>query len=88
MKTDFPDPADLLNFTLTITPDEGACRLHVLAANCTRLTRAVNVGMYKGGAFKFSFAINTNYPHDPPKVKCTQTVRLRVFIFPCPASIT
>lgn len=23
MKTDFPDPADLLNFTLTITPDEG-----------------------------------------------------------------
>ena len=24
MKTIFPDPADLLNFTLTITPDEGA----------------------------------------------------------------
>jgi len=23
MKTSFPDPADLLNFTLTITPDEG-----------------------------------------------------------------
>lgn len=23
MKTHFPDPADLLNFTLTITPDEG-----------------------------------------------------------------
>lgn len=23
MKTTFPDPADLLNFTLTITPDEG-----------------------------------------------------------------
>lgn len=23
MKTQFPDPADLLNFTLTITPDEG-----------------------------------------------------------------
>jgi len=49
MKTDFPDPADLLNFTLTITPDEG---------------------MYQGGAFSFSFNINTNYPHDPPKVKC------------------
>ena len=30
--------------------------------------------MYKGGAFVFSFAINTNYPHDPPKVKCTQKV--------------
>ena len=33
--------------------------------------------MYKGGAFNFSFAINTNYPHDPPKVKCTQTVSLK-----------
>ncbi|KZP25314.1 E2 ubiquitin-conjugating enzyme [Athelia psychrophila] len=49
MQTNFPDPADLLNFTLTITPDEG---------------------MYQGGAFTFSFVINTNYPHDPPKVKC------------------
>ncbi|RDB28905.1 NEDD8-conjugating enzyme UBC12 [Hypsizygus marmoreus] len=53
MKTDFPDPADLLNFSLTITPDEG---------------------MYKGGSFVFSFAINMNYPHEPPKVKCTQKI--------------
>jgi len=53
MKTDFADAADLLNFTLTITPDEG---------------------MYTGGAFKFSFNINTNYPHDPPKVKCLQKI--------------
>lgn len=53
MKTDFPDPTDLLNFTLTVTPDEG---------------------MYIGGAFKFSFNINSNYPHDPPKVKCTQKI--------------
>ncbi|KIK49457.1 hypothetical protein CY34DRAFT_796863 [Suillus luteus UH-Slu-Lm8-n1] len=53
MKTDFPDPTDLLNFVLTITPDEG---------------------MYKGGAFSFSFTINTNYPHEPPKVKCMQTI--------------
>ncbi|KAG1765132.1 ubiquitin-conjugating enzyme/RWD-like protein [Suillus occidentalis] len=53
MKTDFPDPTDLLNFVLTITPDEG---------------------MYKGGAFTFSFTINTNYPHEPPKVKCMQTI--------------
>jgi hypothetical protein len=30
--------------------------------------------MYKGGAFVFSFVINMNYPHEPPKVKCTQTV--------------
>ncbi|KAK0552439.1 NEDD8-conjugating protein ubc12 [Tilletia horrida] len=27
-------------------------------------------GMYKSGSFKFTFAINSNYPHDPPKVKC------------------
>ncbi|KAF8323743.1 hypothetical protein DL93DRAFT_2123524 [Clavulina sp. PMI_390] len=53
MKTDFPDPANLLNFTLTITPDEG---------------------MYKGGAFTFSFVINTNYPHEPPKVKCVPKI--------------
>ncbi|KAG8950465.1 NEDD8-conjugating protein ubc12 [Tulasnella sp. 424] len=53
MKTTFADPSDILNFTLTITPDEG---------------------MYKGGTFDFSFAINTNYPHDPPKVKCIPKV--------------
>jgi len=31
-------------------------------------------GMYKGGVFNFSFAINQNFPHDPPKVKCTQKI--------------
>lgn len=34
------------------------------------------IGMYKSGSFKFTFAINSNYPHDPPKVKCTQKVGL------------
>ncbi|OCK79812.1 hypothetical protein K432DRAFT_417086 [Lepidopterella palustris CBS 459.81] len=53
MKTNFPNPDDILNFTLTIEPDEG---------------------MYKGGRFNFSFAINQNFPHDPPKVKCTQKI--------------
>lgn len=53
MRTDFPNPDDILNFTLTIEPDEG---------------------MYKGGSFKFTFAINSNFPHDPPKVKCTQKI--------------
>ncbi|KAF2488446.1 ubiquitin-conjugating enzyme [Lophium mytilinum] len=53
MKTDFPNPDDILNFTLTIEPDEG---------------------MYKGGRFNFNFAINQNFPHDPPKVKCTQKI--------------
>ncbi|KAF8514745.1 E2 ubiquitin-conjugating enzyme [Gautieria morchelliformis] len=49
MKLYHADAANLLNFELTITPDEG---------------------MYRGGAFQFSFVINTNYPHEPPKVKC------------------
>lgn len=31
-------------------------------------------GMYRGGAFKFTFAINPNYPHEPPKVKCVQKI--------------
>lgn len=53
MKTSFPNPDDILNFTLTIEPDEG---------------------MYKGGSFQFNFAINQNFPHDPPKVKCTQKI--------------
>lgn len=53
MRTDFENPDDILNFTLTIEPDEG---------------------MYKGGAFKFTFAISNNYPHDPPKVKCTHKI--------------
>ncbi|KAL0639319.1 NEDD8-conjugating protein ubc12 [Maublancomyces gigas] len=53
MRTHFPDPDDILNFTLTIEPDEG---------------------MYKGGSFKFTFAINSNFPHEPPKVKCTHKI--------------
>jgi ubiquitin-protein ligase len=52
-KTEFPDPDDILNFTLTIDPDEG---------------------MYKGGRFVFTFAVNQNFPHDPPKVLCTQKI--------------
>ncbi|WFD31146.1 NEDD8-conjugating protein ubc12 [Malassezia sp. CBS 17886] len=29
-------------------------------------------GMYEGGVFRFDIAVNQNYPHDPPKVKCVQ----------------
>ncbi|KAJ6018603.1 NEDD8 conjugating enzyme [Penicillium canescens] len=53
MKMDFPNPDDILNFTLSIEPDEG---------------------MYKGGIFNFTFNVNQNFPHDPPKVKCTQKI--------------
>jgi len=53
MKIHFPDPDDILNFTLTIEPDEG---------------------IYKGGYFNFTFVINSAFPHEPPKVKCTQKI--------------
>lgn len=53
MKMDFPDPDDILNFTLTITPDEG---------------------MYRGGCFTFTFAINPSFPHEPPKVRCREKI--------------
>jgi len=53
MRTNFPNPDDILNFILTIDPDEG---------------------MYKGGRFTFTFAVNQNFPHDPPKVKCQQKI--------------
>ncbi|KEZ38604.1 hypothetical protein SAPIO_CDS10598 [Scedosporium apiospermum] len=53
MKTEFPDPDDILNFILTIEPDEG---------------------MYRGGTFTFTFAINQNFPHEPPKVRCREKI--------------
>ncbi|RJE17677.1 NEDD8-conjugating enzyme UBC12 [Aspergillus sclerotialis] len=53
MKMNFPNPDDILNFTLTIEPDEG---------------------LYKGGVFTFTFNVNQNFPHDPPKVKCVQKI--------------
>lgn len=31
-------------------------------------------GLYKGGAFCFSFNVPTSYPHDAPKVKCKTKV--------------
>ncbi|KAL1918903.1 uncharacterized protein VTP21DRAFT_2284 [Calcarisporiella thermophila] len=53
MQMEFPDPQDVLNFNLSITPDES---------------------FYKGGIFRFTFSINNNYPHDPPKVRCVQKI--------------
>ncbi|PRD36870.1 UNVERIFIED_CONTAM: Ubc12 [Trichonephila clavipes] len=46
---DFPEPDDLFNFKLTISPDEG---------------------FYKDGKFIFDFKVSSNYPYEPPKVKC------------------
>ena len=71
MKTFFPNPDDLLNFTLTIEPDEGRVPYPRADDSCE--------GMYKGGSFHFSFAVGNEYPHQPPKVRCTQ----KVFLLAC-----
>ncbi|ATZ49124.1 putative nedd8-conjugating enzyme ubc12 protein [Botrytis fragariae] len=31
-------------------------------------------GMYKGGIFKFKFAVPETFPHEPPKVNCEQKI--------------
>lgn len=38
------------------------------------LTISPDEGMYKGGIFNFTFNISQNFPHEPPKVKCTQKI--------------
>ena len=30
--------------------------------------------MYRGGFFNFTFVLNNNFPHEAPKVKCTQKI--------------
>lgn len=89
MKTHFPNPEDLLNFQLAIKPDEGEslglsqsgrARWHdSMSADDSFLrvtleSELTGSGMYKNGTFDFTFAINNNYPHDPPKVKCVQKI--------------
>jgi ubiquitin-conjugating enzyme E2 M len=32
------------------------------------------IGFYKGGKFRFTFKVNPNYPHDPPKVLCSHKI--------------
>ena len=31
-------------------------------------------GFYVKGTFKFTFKLNANYPHEPPKVLCRQKI--------------
>ncbi|KAJ1550868.1 NEDD8-conjugating protein ubc12, partial [Nowakowskiella sp. JEL0078] len=38
------------------------------------LTITPDDGFYKGGCFKFTIKVGTNYPHEPPKVLCTQKI--------------
>ncbi|KAG0164298.1 NEDD8-conjugating protein ubc12 [Apophysomyces sp. BC1034] len=69
IKLEFPDPADILNLNVTITPDEGDGSEDYLKADTF-----FSPGFYTGGHFKFTFAINNNYPHEPPKVHCVQKI--------------
>ncbi len=74
MKLKFPNPDDLLNFELSITPDEGcfSCLLPFLLLH--------DLGFYLGGVFHFTFAFKPSYPHEPPKVLCTHKVTLIGFL--------
>lgn len=52
-------------------------------------------GIYKGGVFNFSFVINPNYPHEPPKVRCLEKVSCHLpfeiatrYFYRSPADIT
>ncbi|OBZ91147.1 NEDD8-conjugating enzyme UBC12 [Choanephora cucurbitarum] len=64
IKLDFPDASNILNFNVTIHPDE------VEFITYSTLFQ----GFYTKGLFKFTFTINNNYPHEPPKVHCTQKI--------------
>ncbi|RKO96138.1 ubiquitin-conjugating enzyme, partial [Caulochytrium protostelioides] len=39
-----------------------------------RLTITPDEGFYRGGRFHFTFTVPTSYPHEPPRVLCTQTI--------------
>ena len=71
---EFPDPDDLLNFKLIISPDE----VKKIVCPCPVMTCLFNIcflqGFYRGGKFAFSFKVGPAYPHEPPKVKCETLV--------------
>ena len=69
---EFPDPDDLLNFKLIISPDE--VYTHSSLKYLQELTKLLLQGFYRGGKFAFSFKVGPNYPHEPPKVKCETQV--------------
>ncbi|SCZ93604.1 BZ3500_MvSof-1268-A1-R1_Chr6-3g08767 [Microbotryum saponariae] len=74
MKTHFADAEDLLNFELTITPDDGQYCNTWSTKEDTHQARNLTTGMYKGGKFLFTVKISANYPHEPPKVKCVPKI--------------
>lgn len=53
IQVSFPDPDDLMNFQLSLSPEEG---------------------YYSSGTFDFTITVPEDYPHKPPKVKCTTLI--------------
>lgn len=53
IEVSFPDPDDLMNFQLSLSPEEG---------------------YYASGTFDFTITVPEDYPHKPPKVKCTTLI--------------
>ncbi|EZG70491.1 ubiquitin-conjugating enzyme [Gregarina niphandrodes] len=53
------------------------CRLEIPNENDLKSLVAYiepDTGYYKGGCFRFQITVPANYPHDPPKVRCTQMI--------------
>ncbi len=63
MQTHFPDPADLLNFTLTITPDEGMLLLYSPIFEISYPCQ----GMYKGRRIHILLCDQYQLPTRPSK---------------------
>ncbi|PXF40153.1 NEDD8-conjugating enzyme Ubc12 [Gracilariopsis chorda] len=53
MHVSFPDPDDIMNFNVALSPEEG---------------------YYHSGTFHFTVSVPDDYPHKPPKVKCSTLV--------------
>lgn len=53
MNVSFPDPDDIMNFKISLSPEEG---------------------YYASGTFDFTINVPDDYPHKPPKVKCTTII--------------
>lgn len=80
IKLDFPDPSNILNFNVSIHPDEGNDEREKNGIGYLEFINFFfkkSIGFYTEGLFKFTFAINNNYPHEPPKVHCSQKVKIR-----------
>lgn len=72
---EFPDPDDLLNFKLVISPDEVKFSFPLFYNEFSLNILLVRLqGFYRGGKFSFSFKVGPAYPHEPPKVKCETQV--------------